>query len=440
MRKLIFLLPAYAALFITCNASSQKKEPAAQPNVPNGRIENVTLPEPYVTKSAKNFSKVIGWPVTQTPQAPQGFTVTKFADSLHSPRWIYVLPNGDVLVAEAKKQQNLVEKVGGAIIGANKSGSDAEALNRIVLFRDTNKDGLPDQQTNFLSGQNMPFGMLLLKEYIYVTNTDALWRYPYKEGETSIMAKGEKILDLPAEGRHWTRNIIASNDGSKIYVSIGSASNHGEKGMDEENRRACIIEINPDGTGERIYASGLRNPVGMAWQPGTQTLWTVVNERDELGDDLVPDFFTSVKENGFYGWPYAYIGPHVDDRIKEEDRRPDLVKKTIVPEVLMGAHVSCLGLMFYTGKMLPEKYRKGAFIGQHGSWNRSTLSGYKVMFVPFKNGKPGEPEDFLTGFIADQQKSEVYGRPVAVAMMNDGSLLVTDDASNTIWRVSYNNK
>jgi glucose/arabinose dehydrogenase len=436
MKKIIFALPAISALLLACNSSSQKKENTVKPVAhPQSQQEKVNLPPP--SKSHVNASKVIGWPAGKTPVAPQGFTVTKFADSLNNPRWIYVLPNGDVLVAEAKKEEGGLQKLGEKISGMSKSQSQAEPLNRIILFRDTNKDGKPDQQTNFISNLHMPFGMLLLDHYIYVAQTDALWRYPYKDGETSINEKGEKILDLPGEGRHWTRSLIANADGSKIYIGVGSSSNVGEHGMEAENRRACIIEINPDGTGEKIYASGLRNPIGMAWQPGTKTLWAVINERDELGDDLVPDYFTSVKEGGFYGWPYAYIGQHVDERIKESERRPDLVAKTLVPDVLLGSHVAALGLTFYVAKMFPAQYHNGAFIGEHGSWNRSTLSGYKVSFVPFANGKPGEPQDFLTGFIANQEKSEVYGRPVGVAVMQDGSLLVADDAANTIWRVSY---
>jgi len=278
--------------------------------------------------------------------------------------------------------------------------------------------------------------MVLIKNQFYVANTDGLWRFPYKSGQTNIAAPGMKILTLPAGGynNHWTRNLVANAAGTKIYISVGSASNVGEHGMEEEERRANILEVNPDGTGERLYASGLRNPVGMAWAPGTQTLWTVVNERDNLGDDLVPDYLTGVKEGGFYGWPYAYFGPNEDPRMK--GKKPDLVQETLVPDVALGAHTASLGLAFYEGQTFPEKYRQGAFIGQHGSWNRSELAGYKVVFVPFKNGKPaGKPEDFLTGFIADTAKSEVYGRPVGVTVLPDGALLVADDASNTLWRV-----
>lgn len=265
---------------------------------------------------------------------------------------------------------------------------------------------------------------------------DALIRFPYTTGEKIINTAGEKILDLPAGGynNHWTRNIIASKDGKKILVSVGSGSNVGENGMDKETRRANILEIDPDGKEERIFASGLRNPVGMDFAPGTNTLWTAVNERDELGDDLVPDYVTSVKDGGFYGWPYSYFGQNRDPRWKEQ--RPDLVKKAIVPDIPVGSHTASLGLTFYKGDAFPAKYKNGLFVAQHGSWNRSVLSGYKVIFIPFKKGEPnGKPEDFLTGFIADEQKSKVYGRPVCVAVLPDGSLLVSDDSSNTLWQI-----
>jgi glucose/arabinose dehydrogenase len=250
-----------------------------------------------------------------------------------------------------------------------------------------------------------------------------------------------KILELPAGGynNHWTRNLVANEKNSKIYVSVGSGSNVGEHGMENEVRRAGILEINPDGSGERVFASGLRNPVGMAWQPGSNVLWTAVNERDGLGDELVPDYITSLKEGGFYGWPYSYFGQHPDPRFKDSEQRMDLVNKALVPDVPLKSHTASLGLTFYTQAGFPEHYKNGAFVGQHGSWNRKDQSGYKVVFVPFKNGKPGEPEDFLTGFIARAEKSEVYGRPVGVAVLPDGSLLVTDDASDTVWRVVYKN-
>lgn len=437
MRYYLYALVVLSAAH-ACNPSPQRSNQKEQDSASaTGGNSKVSLPEPYATKSSINFCKVLGWGNRTTPKAPQGFSVAQYGGDLQNPRWIYVLPNGDVLVAEAKKgSKGLPSKIS----GESKAAGESENVNRITLLRDTDRDGKPDVQRIFLADLNMPFGMCLLGNHFYVANTDGVWRYPYTGGETSITAKGTRILTLP-DGGHWTRNIITNPDGSKLYVSVGSLTNIADKGMDNEKRRACILEINPDGTGERVYASGLRNPVGMAWTPGSQVLWTVVNERDELGDELVPDYLTSVQEEGFYGWPYSYFGQHIDPRISEKDQHPELVKKAIVPEMSLGAHTSCLGLAFYDQKTFPERYRTGAFIGMHGSWNRSQLSGYKVIFVPFRDGKPsGEIEDFLTGFIADKGKSEVYGRPVGVAVLPDGSLLVADDAGNKVWRVSYSAK
>ncbi|UYQ94591.1 sorbosone dehydrogenase family protein [Chitinophaga horti] len=398
-----------------------------------------SLPAPFATESTKKFSKVIGWDSSRTPTAPEGFTVTKFADGFNNPRWIYILPNGDILIAEASTKPKLKDKVAAVASGKSKSQNLGNSADRITLLRDSNGDGVPESRNTFLSGLNQPLGMLLLNNNFYVGNTDGILMYPYKENANTISGEGKKILELPAGGynNHWTRNLLASKDGKHIYVSVGSASNVAEHGLEEEVRRAAILEINPDGTGERIFASGLRNPVGMDWAPGTNTLWTAVNERDELGDELVPDYMTSVKEGGFYGWPYSYFGQHEDPRMKGQGK--ELVAKAIVPDVPLGSHTASLGLAFYTGEAFPEKYRNGAFVGQHGSWNRSVLSGYKVVFVPFADGKAANGyEDFLTGFIADEPKGEVYGRPVGVAVAKDGSLLVADDASNTIWRVTYN--
>jgi glucose/arabinose dehydrogenase len=415
-------------------------EVAAQAPKKNKEAQSDTLELPYSTKSVTNFSNVIGWSANEKPTAPAGFEVSKYADGFQNPRWLYILPNGDVLVAESNSHHTTVEKIEGTIIGAGKSNDLSKSANRITLLRDADKDGIPEVRDTFLTNLNQPFGMLVLGNWFYVANTDALLRFPYKSGQTKIKGSGEKITDLPASkhnNRHWTRNIIANATGTKIYISIGSGSNIAENGIDQEEGRATIIEISPDGKNKRTYASGLRNPVGMAWAPGTNTLWTTVNERDELGDDLVPDYLTSVKDGGFYGWPYSYFGQHEDPRIKEEDKKPELVKKAIIPDVDLGSHTASLGLAFYTKKVFPLKYQNGAFIAQHGSWNRSVLSGYRVVFVPFKEGKPdGIPEDFLTGFISNLEKSEVHGRPVGVIVTPDGSLLVTDDVSNTIWKVS----
>jgi glucose/arabinose dehydrogenase len=396
------------------------------------------LPPPYATKSARNMSKVVGWKEGEKPVAPPGFKVEAFGKDYLHPRWIYVLPNGDVLVAETKKEPKGLEKA--AMVAMGNETLKKDRGQRISILRDTNGDGNPELQGVFLKGLNLPFGMALIGDRLYVACTDAVLSFPYHEGDTSMAAQPKKILDLPARERHWTKNIIANKDGSKLYVAVGSSSDVGENGMNKEKRRACIIEINPDGSGERIYASGLRNPVGMDWQPGTNILWTAVNERDELGDDLVPDYLTSVKEDGFYGWPYSYWGQNIEPRIKKEDQRPDLVRKAIVPDVDLGSHTASLGLEFYTGDKFPARYKNVAFIGQHGSWNRSTPSGYKVVYVPFINGKPGEIKDFLTGFMVDEKENIVRGRPVGVTELKDGSLLVADDDGNMIWRVSYEGK
>lgn len=441
MKQIGILLANIALVYVLahCTAQqSQQEESGNKTTVEETQVQRVALPPPFETKSAKNFSKVLGWSGEKKPTAPEGFAVTKFAADFINPRWIYQAPNGDIFVAEANTESTGAKKVVDEVIGKAKSQRLDESANRITLLRDTNKDGIPETRHVFLTGLNRPFGMLVLGNYFYVANTDGLWRYPYKTNETELKSKGEKIAELPAGGynNHWTRNIIANADGSKIYISVGSGSNVAEHGMENEIRRANILEMNPDGTGERVYASGLRNPVGMDWAPGTQTLWTAVNERDELGDELVPDYITSVKQGGFYGWPYAYYGPNPDPRMGKE-LKTDLVQKTIVPDVALGSHTASLGLTFYDQKDFPQKYRNGAFIGQHGSWNRSELSGYKVVFVSFQNGKPvGKPEDFLTGFVANADKSEVYGRPVGVTVLQDGSLLVADDAANTLWRVT----
>lgn len=401
-----------------------------------GNIKTDTLPAP--SKSTGNYSKVLGWKNGRTPTAPPGFTVEKYANGFKNPRWMYVTPNGDVLVAQSNSNYSLLKRIGATLIGAGKSNNLKHSADVITLLRDSNKDGIVDFRETFLKeGLNQPFGMLVIGNWFYVANTNALLRYPYQPGQNKITGKGQKIVDLPAgkHNRHWTRNIIANADNSKIYISVGSGSNIAENGIEYEILKADILEVNPDGSGLRVYASGLRNPVGMDWAPETKTLWTVVNERDGLGENLVPDYLTSVKENGFYGWPYVYFGQHEDIRVKEKD--PELVKKTIIPDMAMGSHTASLGLAFYTGKSFPEKYKNGAFIAQHGSWNRKILSGYKVVFVPFKNGKPsGKYEDFLTGFMVDPNKDKVYGRPTGVIVMPDGSLLLTDDKTNTIWRVS----
>lgn len=418
-------LPSTLCLFLSMIALScnSQKMPDPTPEFDKETtvqtaIGPLTLPSPFAEESKNKISKVIGWEDNEAPTAPAGFTVTRYATDLKHPRWAYVGPNGDVFVAESDTR-----------------GS----ANQITLLRDSDNNGVPEKQMIFAEGLNSNFGMLILNGYFYIANTDGVYRWPYQDGQEKLEGNGEKILDLPAGGynNHWTRNLLANQEGSKIYVSVGSASNVGEYGLDVEKRRAAILEINPDGSGEIIYATGLRNPVGMDWNPVTNELWTAVNERDKLGDNLVPDYITSVKKDGFYGWPFSYFGQIKDPRWSE-DPHGDLVAVAIVPDVPLGNHTASLGLAFYTDDKFPAKYHNGAFVGQHGSWNRSEFSGYKVVFVPFENGKPGQPEDFLTGFLKDGDGSKVLGRPVGVTLLPDGSLLVLDDDSNIIWRVAAN--
>ncbi|HMK25380.1 MAG TPA: sorbosone dehydrogenase family protein [Chitinophagaceae bacterium] len=394
-----------------------QKDSSAKSDTLHTAVQDITLPPPYATESVRNMSKPIGWPAGKTPQAPAGFTVTVFADSLDSPRWIYVADDGSIYVAEANREKE-------------------KSADRVSLFKDNNHDGIPESRSVFLQGLNQPFGMYKKGNKFYVANTDAVMEYDVQPGVTTVSSPGKKIISLPAGPRHWTRNIIANADGSKLYIAVGSGSNVAEDGFAKEKGRASIWEINPDGSGERIFASGLRNPVGMDWEPSTHVLWTAVNERDELGDELVPDYITAVKENGFYGWPFSYFGQHADPRLEDSAGSAEAMAKALMPDYAVGAHTASLGLVFYKGNF-PSKYMGGAFIGQHGSWNRSGFAGYKIVFVPFANGKPSGPmEDFLTGFIADESKKEVYGRPVGVAVMKDGSLLVADDGGNKIWRIS----
>ncbi len=395
----------------------RKKELSQQdPDTVQTVVQEVILPPPFHTESVEKESKIIGWPKDKSPVAPAGFKVQRFAEGFNNPRQTYVAPNKDIFVVEANTKNS---------------------ANRITILRDKDGDAVPEIRQVFLENLNQPYGMLILGNYFYVANTDGLYRYPYKTGDLKIDDKGEKLVELPAGGynHHWTRNLIASKDESKIYISVGSASNVGEYGMQEEVGRAGILEVNPDGSQEKMYASGLRNPVGMGWNPITGELWTAVNERDKIGDNLVPDYVTSVKEGGWYGWPYSYYGDIPDPRW-EDDPHPELLEKAIVPDVSVGPHTASLGLTFYSDDSFPEKYKNGAFVGQHGSWNRSNFSGYKVVFIPFENGQPQEPEDFLTGFIASEEDSEVYGRPVGISVLPDGSLLVNDDSAGIIWHVS----
>ena len=437
MRNHLNNLLLIAAVILVHGCSAKKPDPSKADDVLTPVNQQVKLAAPYQTKSTRNYCTVIGWPDGKMPKAPAGFKVNLYAADLDNPRNIYVAANGDIFISQANTEITGLKKLGADIIGASASQDLGKSANNIILLRDTNGDGIADSKTVFLSGLNQPFGMLILGDWFYVANTDGLWRYPYKAGQTTIAEKGTKILTLPAGGynNHWTRNLRANKAGNKIYISVGSGTNDAEKGLANEIRRADVLEIDPNGSHERIYASGLRNPAGIDFNPQTGVLWASVNERDDLGDNLVPDYLTSVKEGGFYGWPYCYFGRHEDpDHIGE---RLDLVKTSITPDLSLGSHTASLGLAFYTGKTFPERYRGGALIGQHGSWNSSKLAGYKVVFVPFINGKCiGKTEDFLTGFIVDPVKEEVYGRPVGIAILADGSILVADDSGNKIWRVS----
>jgi glucose/arabinose dehydrogenase len=386
------------------------------------------------------IAKPIGWKAHEAPTPAAGLKVNAFAAKLDHPRWMLALPNGDVLVAETnappKPDDNdgfsgWVEKQLQRDAGAN-----AKSANRITLLRDTNGDGVADQRSVLISGLNSPFGMALVGDQLYVADTDALLRFPFKVGDTKIAAKPYKLTDLPA-GRinhHWTKNVVASPDGSKLYVAVGSNSNVGDRGNAVEEGRAAIWEVDAKTGSHRIYAYGIRNPVGLGWEPSTNQLWVVVNERDGLGSDLVPDYLTSVQFGGFYGWPWYYWGGYVDNRPK--DPPPELVQDTVItPDYALGPHTASLGLAFAGGETLGPAYADGAFIGQHGSWNRDPLSGYKVVFVRFQKGKPvGKPIDVLTGFLTP--KGEAHGRPVGVAIAKDGALLVADDVGNTIWRVA----
>ena len=380
-----------------------------------------------------------GWPAGATPVAAAGLVVNAFSSGLDHPRWLYVLPNGDVLVAESNgpPRPDDVGGIKGRVMKLlrKRAGGGVPSANRITLLRDMDKDGTAETRTVFLAGLNSPFGMALVGSDFYVANTDSIVRFPYKAGDAQITAPGAKLVDLPAGtiNHHWTKNIIASRDGSRLYVTVGSNSNVGENGMDNEVNRAAILEVDRATGRSRLFASGLRNPNGLDWQPQSGALWTAVNERDELGGDLVPDFMTSVQDGAFYGWPYSYYGQNVDARVKPP--RPDLVAQAIAPDYALGPHTASLGLSFYRGSLLPQHYAGGAFIGQHGSWNRKPRSGYKVIFVAFANGHPvGVPEDVLTGFVNAQ--GEALGRPVGVAVDRAGALLVADDVGNVVWRVT----
>ncbi|MDB6087456.1 MAG: sorbosone dehydrogenase family protein [Gammaproteobacteria bacterium] len=386
-----------------------------------------------------NIAPAKGWAPGASPVAAPGLKVSAFATGLDHPRWLYVLPNGDVLVAETSAPDRPRDATGikGWVMRKvmKKAGSTVPSANRITLLRDTNGGGAATTHTTFLHGLSSPYGMALVGRNLYVANTDSLVRFDYQQGATELAGAGSKIADLPAGpiNHHWTKNVIASPDGSRLYVTIGSNSNAAENGLPAEEGRARIIEIDPATGGSRPLATGLRNPNGMGWNPQTGALWTAVNERDEIGNDLVPDYMTAVRDGGFYGWPFSYYGEHIDKRVKPQ--KGALVAQAIVPDYALGSHTASLGLTFYDGQLFPAHYSGGAFVGQHGSWNRKPRSGYKVVFVPFANGQPaGTPEDILTGFV--DADGHALGRPVGVAVDRTGALLVADDVGNTIWRVT----
>jgi glucose/arabinose dehydrogenase len=398
------------------------------------------LPPPQATLlPIVKVASAKGWSEDAKPIAANGLAVSAFARGLDHPRWLYTLPNGDVLVAETnapprpENNKGIRAFVMKTLMG--RAGAAVPSANRITLLRDTDGDGVAETRNVFLSGLNSPFGMVLVGEWRYVANTDAVLRFPYRDGATQISTPGEKVADLPAGSlnHHWTKNLIASRDGKRLYATVGSNSNVAENGIEQEAGRAAIHEIDLATGRTRTFASGLRNPNGLSWEPQRGALWTVVNERDELGNNLVPDYLTSVQEGAFYGWPYSYYGQNVDARVKEE--RPDLVAAAIRPDYALGSHVAALGLVFYDGKLLPARYLGGAFIGEHGSWNRKPPAGYKVVFVPFQNGRPsGMPEDVLTGFLNND--GEALGRPVGLAIDRSGALLVADDVGNVVWRIT----
>lgn len=412
----------------------------AKLSVAEGIGPNPRLPKPTKTLfPTVKVADATGWPAGVMPTPAPGLKVAAFAEGLDHPRWLYVLPNNDVLVAESNAPPRPKDDDGfkGFFMKLfmKKAGAGVPSANRISLLRDGDSDGVAETRTEFLTGLNSPFGMTLVGDRLYVANTDAVMRFAYQPGATRLTGAGERVAALPAGPRnhHWTKNVIASRDGTRLYATVGSNSNVAEHGMDEEQGRAAIWEIDPATGATRLFGTGLRNPNGLDWEPTTGALWTAVNERDELGSDLVPDYMTSVRDGGFYGWPYSYYGATVDTRVKPP--RPDLVARAIKPDYALGPHTASLGLAFGRPGTLTSAFAQGAFVGQHGSWNRNPPSGYKVIFVPFAAGKPaGMPVDVLTGFL--DAEGNALGRPVGVALDGRGGLLVADDVGNKVWRVS----
>ena len=430
--KAVHLLPL-ALLAMACSACAEQ----ATLSVPQGSGPNPQLPAPNPgLLPTVNIAPAVGWPAGGKPTAAAGTQVSAFAEDLDHPRWLYVLPNGDVLVAEsnapaANSGFSLKGWIAGKIMA--RAGAGVPSANRITLLRDSNKDGVVDLRTVFLHNLHSPFGMALVGNDFYVANADSLLRFPYSSGQTQITATPSVVTELPAGlNHHWTKNVIASADGQHLYVTVGSNSNVGENGMEMEEGRAAIWQVERASGAKRLFATGLRNPNGLAWEPHSGALWTAVNERDELGSDLVPDYITRVEDGAFYGWPYSYYGQHVDVRVQPQN--PELVAKARKPDYALGPHTASLGIVFGQDSQLPG-LQEGLFVGQHGSWNRKPASGYKVIFVPFKNGQPdGLPVDVLSDFL--NAEGQAQGRPVDVALDSQGALLVTDDVGNKVWRVS----
>jgi glucose/arabinose dehydrogenase len=437
MRNKILLAMLISASALTLSACNDPQDTAT--------AEQSFGPSPSLPAPQKswiptvNVASATGWPAGAKPTAANNMAVNAYATGLDHPRSLLVLPNGDVLVAEsnspAKPDDGKGVKAWVTHFFMDRAGANTPSANRITLLRDADGDGTAETKSVFISGLNSPFGMALVGNELYVADSDAIMKFPYHEGDTKITTPGEKLADLPA-GRinhHWTKDLVASPDGTKLYATVGSNSNAGENGIEAETNRAAVLEVDRASGKWRVFAAGLRNPNGPSFQPQSGALWVTVNERDELGNDLVPDYMTSVKDGGFYGWPFSYYGQHVDTRVQPQ--QPDMVAKAIVPDYALGAHTASLGLTFNTGNLFPQNMASGAFVGQHGSWNRKPRAGYKVIFVPFTNGKPaGEPQDVLTGFL--NADGEAQGRPVGVKIDKQGALLVADDVGNTVWRVT----
>lgn len=437
IRQTLLATAGLAALSLTaCSMKPGSADPFVGfgPNPPLASPQKALLPTVGVPD-------VVGWPAGAAPTVPAGFTVTRYAEGLDHPRWLYVLPNGDVLVSESASEPSPADKSNQGIKGffqkmlMKKVGSVKPSPNRIYLLRDTDGNGVAETKTLFAQGLTRPFGMTLVGNTLYVANDNGVVSYPYANGQTSEQGAGTKVFDLPGPpiNHHWTKNVVASPDGTKLYATVGSNSNVGDNGMENETGRAAIWEYNIATGKPRVFASGIRNPNGIGFEPTTGTMWTVSNERDEIGNDMPPDYLTSVKDGGFYGWPYSYYGQHVD--VRATPARPDMVAKAIAPDYGLGPHTASLGLAFYTADAFPAQYKDGAFISQHGSWNRKPLNGYRVVYIPFSGGRPQTPPQlFLGGFLNADNK--IQGRPVGVVVDKRGALLVADDVGNIVWRVA----